>query len=799
MTGLAFDAEAIVSAALDAIVTMDGDGIVLDWNPSAERLFGWTREEVLGRELATFIIPEAQRDAHRAGLARYLETGTGPVLDARLELTALDRDGVEFPVELTVVATGTREAPLFAGFVRDLSARVQLERELRYQKSLLEAQGEASVDGMLVVAADGRMVSYNQRFLEMWGIPPEVAETGSDEEALRYVTGAIADPDAFLARVAYLYEHNEEHSRDEIRLLDGRIFDRVSAPIASEGVPVGRAWFFRDVTEDRRQQQRQRFLAETGVELAKGLELEVTLARIATLAVPRLADWCIVYLVAESGQIRRAGISHRDARGSSVATVVQTSFDIDSDATVGVPQVIRTGVSQLHEHVDAQTLAADARRPEALAPVLAGLPLRSWICVPLTAHGRTFGAISLVTAESGREYGEDDLAFAEEVARRAALALDNARLYREQHSTAETLQRSLLPERLPALPRLQLAARYLPGSETANIGGDWYDAVRLPGGRLCLVMGDVAGRGLRAASVMGQLRNGLRAYLLDGHEAPEALLRVGRFLDGLSHAEMATALCLTIDPWSGETSAASAGHPPPLIIGPSGSTRFMDVRPSPPLGSGLSRAHEESVTTVEPGSVVLLYTDGLVERAGESLTAGLGRLASAAAEAVDAVGDDPDRVSDRIITSLVTHADRPDDVAILAVRLMRATEPVRLRLPAEPSSVREARHAVTQYLAWAGIDRPETYDVALACTEAVANAVEHGHPGGEGEVTLEAEVAAGVVTVRVTDQGSWSDTPPDADRGRGLAIIERVMDGLEIERRRTGTMLTMRRTISGRG
>jgi PAS domain S-box-containing protein len=544
--------------------------------------------------------------------------------------------------------------------------RRRLEDRLRYQNSLLEAQGEAAIDGIAVVTADGRMVWHNRRFLELWGFAPEDA-TGDDAALLARAARLVADPQAFLDRVRHLYEHLEERARDELRLADGRVLDRYAVPIVvAPGAPPARAWFFRDVTAERRREEQQRYLAEAGVVLGSGLEQDATLRRIAELAVPQLADWSMVYLREDDGSIRRVAIAHRagDEHPAAVAAAtLATHPDIDPAADAGVPLVMRTGRPQLHTHITPEAMAADASDPAAQAAVLRELGLRSWICVPLTARGETFGALSVVTAESGRRYGRADLRFVEQVAQRAALALDNARLYERQHATAEALQRSLLPERLPAPPGVRLAARYVPGSVGVEVGGDWYDALEPGPSTVALAIGDVAGRGVPAAAAMGQLRTALRAFTLEGHPPERALALLAHFLDGLASAELATALCATLDTRTGALRLASAGHPPPVLVAADGTAALLDVPAAAPLGAGdIAPRPREAV--LEPGATLLLYTDGLVERRDESLEAGLARLVAAARGR----GGDPETLCDAVLEALVAGRERPDDVALIALR-----------------------------------------------------------------------------------------------------------------------------------
>ena len=214
-------------------------------------------------------------------------------------------------------AGGAADEPRREGF-RALEGWAGLDP--RMERALLLAQTEALTDGLLVVDGYGRIVLANASFAEMWGIPAEVLRTGSDEAALASVRDKLRDPETFLARVAYLYENPEELSRDEIPLLDGRIFERYSSPVRGEdGALYGRVWFFRDITERVRQERAQELLVEAGTVLASSLEYETTLTSVARLAVPKLADWCVIDLLDENGAIHRVAVAAAVASGATAA------------------------------------------------------------------------------------------------------------------------------------------------------------------------------------------------------------------------------------------------------------------------------------------------------------------------------------------------------------------------------------------------------------------------------------------------------------------------------------------------
>ncbi|MBZ5565342.1 MAG: PAS domain S-box protein [Acidobacteriia bacterium] len=242
----------VASSAQDAILMIDDQGNATFWNEAAERIFGYSSEEVLGKELHALIGPERYRESYRNGFAQFRETGEGPAIGKTLELVAVRRDGTEFPVELSLSALKLKGKWVSIGMLRDITDRKRVEEELKLRNVLLSTQQEVSIDGILVVDTNGKMISFNQRFVEMWRIPDEVIKSRSDERALQSVLGMLVNPEEFIAKVNHLYEYLAETSRDEIVLVDGRTFDRYSAPmLGSDGIYYGRVWYFRDITQNK--------------------------------------------------------------------------------------------------------------------------------------------------------------------------------------------------------------------------------------------------------------------------------------------------------------------------------------------------------------------------------------------------------------------------------------------------------------------------------------------------------------------------------------------------------------------
>jgi PAS domain S-box-containing protein len=360
-----------------------------------------------------------------------------------------------------------------------------------------------------------------------------------------------------------------------------------------------------------------------------------------------------------------------------------------------------------------------------------------------------------------------------------------------EHRIAEILQQALLPERLPQLVGIGLAARYVPAEEGSAAGGDWYDVIELSDGGVALVIGDVAGHGTEAASVMGQVRMAVRAFSLEGHAPRVVVGRVHDLLRSLYEGEqMVTMLYLIVDPTTWEATMVNAGHPPPLLLDPRGGASYLESPTGLPVGLNWSLPYEESIALLRPGATLVLYTDGLIDRRDVEVGEGLERLLEAA---TDTVGMDIDRLCGMLLETLVP-ADASDDVAILAARLDPVQERLTLHIPADPARLRSVRRNIGRWLSGHGVPKPDAEDIILASSEACANSIEHAYGPGEGSVDIEAEVDGGEVTIVVRDAGRWR-TSRNGDRGRGLPLMEACMDTCTLTRGDAGTEVKMQRRV----
>lgn len=455
------------------------------------------------------------------------------------------------------------------------------------------------------------------------------------------------------------------------------------------------------------------------------------------------------------------------------------------DATVPLAEAVRTGLP-----VIATSMAEMAERYPPLRGSLVEVD-HALVCIPLAVEGRSIGGMSISFGED-RAVGPEDVELMTALAGQCAQAMERARLYETERRIAETLQRSLLPQRLPAVDGLVMQARYLPAGRGEQVGGDWFDAIPLPDGRVGLAVGDVAGHGVRAASVMGQLRHALRAYAFEGASPAQVLDRLDRLVKASGDELMATVVYGVLSLATGELVYALAGHPPPLLVDGDLSVRYLDQARSVPLGAVDQSVFHEATATLGPGGTLLLYTDGVVDRRRVPMEESASRLERAAAERLDLDG-----LCDRVLDVVFDGEEPEDDVALLTVRLS-PTElgPVRMRLPAEPAVLATLRRRLGSFLAEVGANEAQRYEVLVCASEAGANAIEHAYGLEEATFEVQASYQGGQVELVVRDFGSWKEARRP-NRGRGLVLIREFMDSVDVVRGSDGTTVRMRRSLGG--
>ncbi|MCR6487983.1 SpoIIE family protein phosphatase [Amycolatopsis sp. OK19-0408] len=492
-----------------------------------------------------------------------------------------------------------------------------------------------------------------------------------------------------------------------------------------------------------------------------------------------------------------ASMSQRLAGVSGVPEVIRTALDLlrdlwQAERVLAVswrpddePGLVSTDAAELRWTGLAAELRATLDRVRAL-PALHATREDGGAAATLDHPG---GRLTLwVEPSPARPLGTEDQTLLALLAGTLAHALRRAHLDDRQREVAIALQRSILG---PALLPDGFAVRYEPANPPLEVGGDWYDVVPLAGDRIGIVVGDCVGRGLAAAAVMGQLRSACRALLLEANGPAHTLATLDRFADRLPGALCTTVFCGILDPGTGSLTYSSAGHPPATLVHRDGTAEFLDAAGSVPLAVRVAAVRPEATAVVPIGSLLMLYTDGLVERRRESLDDGIDRATAVAHDGRDAALAD---LAADLMGRLRPTGGYEDDVALLLYR--RSTPPLALDFPAHPDSLASTRHWLRAWLGNVALDEELAQDVLVATGEACANAVEHAYPGEAGaeeNAHLAARLTGAHLVVTVTDHGHWKQPPPDNHvlRGRGVPMMEALADTVTVRHGAAGTTVTL--------
>ncbi|HLJ59123.1 MAG TPA: SpoIIE family protein phosphatase [bacterium] len=850
---------------------------------------------------------------------------------------------------------------LLSAFVVEASVRLR-DADIAARK--LASIVESSDDAIFSETVDGTILTWNAGAERLYGYAPA--------EVIGRSVSMLAPPEHAdeIAGILTRLRRGERVERHEsVRLKkDGTRFDvslTISAIRTASGMIAGASVIARDISDRKRIERQQQVLTEASEALARSLEVDANLETLAGLLVAELADWCIIDLVGDDGTLRTAITKHRDPARMALMREVQRQYPPDLRSGYGSANAVRTGRAEVYPDVS-DALLEEAMPNAALRSIMRNLGSRSAMVVPLTARERAFGAITLFSAESARRYTGSDLVFAEELARRAALALDNARLHRSEqlqraaaqravdrigrmqavtaalseavtpeqvadvivthalqtlggtaaglfligpdgstaelvravgyppeitqrsrrlsleqhpvlaaairtrrvawrdpdddadapehegipeafrrdarasipmmlhgraigvlsmnfrdrhspgaddlesmltlgwqcgqaverarlyareHRVAETLQRAFLPGVLPQLPGIAVHAAYRSGGvRESDIGGDWYDVFRLPNGHLALSIGDVAGRGLRAAVTMGQLRQSIRAAALE-HTDPSIVLKHVSDLLALTDGDdtMATALFGVLDPNTCVLAYATAGHPAPILVG-------HDLEPAR-LGCGglpLGYLGDEPLPlqTVElpAGSLLVVYTDGLVETRYDPIVGEAAVIEAARRELAEATSDH----AEGIVRRVLTHEPIRDDIAVITLAVAGTRlDRFEITLPAEPRNAVLIRQALRRLALDAGLDPDRLASVTVAVGEAVNNVIEHAYGAKTGPVRVRARLDGSVLRIDVADEGTWRPVRPADGGGHGLHVMKALVDVVEVDTTPAGTTVRL--------
>lgn len=831
-----------------AVVVVDRRGLVSHWSTGARRLFGVAKDEAIGRPAIDLLpvsgaLPEVDEDLPYAGHAPYVDypdaDGLGPGLDASLDA------GLSYPAagraRLTVPERSETGVSSPAGWGRE---RVDV---LWWAYPLVGPGRER----LLVLAADaeglhrlGRPDERGQ--LDAQGAPEE--EGRPDERVVERIAPAFALHTDFpgaeeLAR--RLPDILPSMSVGESARIVAQVLE-LGYPVLefsqNDRVPVTPDWGVARRVERRARRERAaraavggslpddpddegedleyaavrerlEFLNEVSGRIGTSLDLSRTVVEVSRAVVPRFTDVAGTYLreqvVAGEGfpegvpdtttMWHRVAVEHTDEPGRW-DDVVPVGEAMPFPAHTPFFQCMTTGEPVLVPRISEQAGHAIASQFEKrdIRPLITG---RSMLVVPLKARDVVLGFMILLRHPERAEFNDMDRVTGAELAARAGLVLDNARMYTYQESVAETLQDSMLPQIPPRMAGCDIATRYLPGTLLGRVGGDWFDSVKLPGARTALVVGDVMGHGLNSAAMMGQLRTAVQTMAALDLPPAQLLRNLDDLAQRLGDTYLATCLYAVYDPIASELLLANAGHVPPVLVrAEDGRSELLDLPTGAPIGVG-GVPFEEVRVRVEPGDRLVMCTDGLVEVRGADIGEGLATLCASAAHPAASMDD----ACDTVIRALaVTFSEagrggRKDDVALLMARLngIAPDDVAEWRLPLDPAEAGRARAAVRERLhAW-GL--PQLADSAeLMASELVANALRHSH---SRPVTLRL-VRSDTLLCEVDDDDHELPTllsaGPGDEFGRGLRVVSALAREWGSSRTAAGKSVRFELTLPGR-
>ncbi|MFJ6213330.1 SpoIIE family protein phosphatase [Streptomyces sp. NPDC092296] len=715
-----------------ATATADPRGVLTGWSESARLLLGHTADQAVGRPAADLLGTEPPREALRACAAHRPWRGL-----LRLRHLAGHWLAVEVRIEPLLDGAGRLLAhQLFALPVE----RLRSEQDL----TLLEWSFDQSPAQFATYDLELRRRWINDTACRAFKIRKADVRGFRLEEGNR---GAVSAE--YLRRLRQVLEtglpvHFESRTRKP-GMPDAIAWDTWLWPVRDlAGQLCGVSVASIDGTEQQLARDRLALLNEAGIRIGSTLDVVQTAQELTDMAVPRLADFASVDLLEGlwqgeepvpgpiAGPVAMRRAAHRSATGECPGVGAITAYAPGSPPA----DCLATGRSALLGAADPAFVRWPADHPGS-ADRRHGRGQHSMMVVPLSARGALLGVAVFTRSAHPEPFVQDDLLLAEELVARASLCVDNARRFTREHTTALALQRSLLPQRLPGQAAVEVAFRYLPAGSQAGVGGDWFDVVPLSGTRVALVVGDVVGHGIQASATMGRLRTAVRT-LADVDLPPDELLT---HLDDLvSHLAAdedrvtdpasegggdvgATCLYAVYDPVSRSCCLASAGHPVPAVVAPDGTVDFFDVAPGPPLGLG-GLPFEAAERQLPEGSLLVLYTDGLIESRDRDVDEGLAELRRVLAIPAASL----EATCDQVLRALLP--GRPsDDVALLIARTL-AFDPARVatwEVPYDPAAVAEVRAAAGQRLAEWGLVEAG-FITELVVSELVTNAIRYGRP-----------------------------------------------------------------------
>ncbi|MFC8626082.1 SpoIIE family protein phosphatase [Streptomyces anulatus] len=767
-----------------AAAVIAGDGTVIGWTRGAEALLGYPAAEVVGRSAALLLTgpPDARRTAAVAARCRAGSGWSGLV-----PLRA--RDGRSLDIDVRATASF-----LIAGREGFLVSGRELTPHWTMRGSVLDDFLTRSPVGMAVLDPDLRYLWLNDTLERFGGVPREQRLGRRPSEVL---PGPLATPIERLMRQVLStgeaitdYEYLGWSWADPHRR---RAYASSFFPLAdARDRRIGIGYMVLDVTDRWNARRLLGLVNEAGASIGSTLDVQRTAQELADFAVPRFADFVFVDLLenpfggdrpgapapaeGERPAMRRAGMS--SVREGCPEAVVRVGETVDFVPPPHDAHFLLDGDPVLLPALDPDSHGWTVEQPERAAR-LREFGLHSLISVPMRARDTVLGLTTFMRSRNPMPFDEDDVAPARELVARAAVSVDNARRYTREHTAALVLQRSLLPHTLRGGTALDVASSYLPADAKDGVGGDWFDVIPLSGARVGLVIGDVVGHGIGAAATMGRLRTAVQT-LADMDLPPDELLaRLDDLVLRLSEEERAggpaerggttvvgaTCLYAVYDPANGSCTMARAGHPPPVVVTPDNTVSFPDLPAGPPLGLG-GLPFESLEIELPEGSLLGLYTDGLIEGADKDLGRGMERLG----RAVSRNGMPLEDLCPAVVKELLP-VPQPDDIALLLARTHRLS-PEHLAswdVPVDPAAVGETRAKVSRQLeAWGLEDLSMTTE--LIVSELVTNAIRYA----AGPVRLRL-LFQSALTCEVSDASNTSPRLRHArttdEGGRGLFLV----------------------------
>ncbi|WP_431045517.1 SpoIIE family protein phosphatase [Streptomyces sp. P1-3] len=773
-------------SGVDAIIVYRRDGITLTHSdprqigkrvigPFAEaaagQAFTRTFEGTLGLSVVS-VVPVKNADGSVAALVAV------PVTVEKVQ----DRVNQQLPVLFGSAGGALALAAGGAGLVSRRLRRqthglgpAEMTRMYEHHDAVLHAVRE----GVLIIGGDGRLLLANDEARRLLDLPQDAER--------RHVTDLGLE-----AAVAELLA-SDRTATDEVLLAGDRLL-AVSKRLTAPHGPPSSVVTLRDTTELQAlsgraeiARERLKLLYDAGVRVGTTLDVTRTCEELAEVAVPQFADVVTVELLdpvlrgeeppGASTEMRRTAVVGLDG-GLPL-------YPVGELIRFAPTNPIATGVTDGRAVLEADLSASDgwrAQDPERARRVL-DQGIHSLVAVPLRARGMVLGMADFWRAGASPPFEEEDVSFAEELAARAAVCIDNARRYTREHAMAVTLQRSLLPRELPEQTALDVAHRYLPAK--AGVGGDWFDLIPLSGARVALVVGDVVGHGLRAAATMGRLRTAVHNFSTLDLPPDELLSNVDELVTHIDTEETAaeedwqgitgaTCLYAIYDPVSGQVAAATAGHPGPAVVHPDGTVAFPEMPVSPPLGVGAGLPFESTELTLPEGSRLVLYTDGLVEDRDRDVDDGLEALRGALA------GPDrtPEATCAAVIEAMLPARPR-DDIALLVARTRRLgrAQIAEWDVPYDPAAVASVRSACVRRLTDWGLEQI-AFATELILSELITNAIRYGTEPVTVRLLRTAPISGSAAGTLICEVSDGSSTSPRLRRakitdegGRGLFLV----------------------------